>query len=103
MIMLILWLGFIIYLIVRNREKLRLLSDVQKIGVFITYCLTVFIASMSIYYGGRMITEGMHNPLFSCLIRLCVVILTMWCAGLALNYVLNKITNGMIDLTKLKR
>ena len=88
-------IGVVIYFLYKYREALAQLNKIQKIGVFISYMMTIFISAICIYYGGSFLTEHIQNEFLLLIIHIIVVIITLWVAIFILNRLLQKITKGV--------
>jgi hypothetical protein len=90
-------IGVVIYFLSKHREDLGKLNKIQKIGVFISYTMTIIISGICIHYGGSILTERFQNGFLIFIIQILVVIVTLWVAISLLNRVLQKITNGIFS------
>ena len=87
--------GVVIYFISKHSETLAKLNKIQKISVLISYIITTIIAGVCIYYGGALLTERFQNGFLILIIRITVVMITLWFAIFILNRILQKITKGI--------
>jgi|SRR5699024_9682169 len=86
----------IVYVVIKNREKLKELSTSQILGVGASYLLATILASLLIYYGGNWIAEQFSSLLFKYIAFIGVVLLSLCLCINLLNKVLQKITNGRL-------
>lgn len=91
----IMGIGVVIHFILKYGDILSKLNKRQKFGVFISYFFTILLAGICIYYGGAFLTEPFQNGFIKFLIRLTIVLVTLWLAISILNQVLHKITKGI--------
>lgn len=87
--------GVVIYFVSKQSEALAKLNKIQKIGVLISYIMTILIAGICIYYGSSFLTERFQNGFLILAIRFTIVIITLWLAIFTLNCLLQKITKGI--------
>ena len=85
-------IGVVIYFLYKYREALAKLNKIQKIGVFISYMMTIFISAICIYDGGSFLTEHIQNEFLLLIIQIIVVMIILWVAIFILNRLLQKIT-----------
>ncbi|MDQ0216650.1 NhaP-type Na+/H+ or K+/H+ antiporter [Oikeobacillus pervagus] len=88
-------IGVVIYFTNKYRDVLAKMTAIQKIGIFISYAITTLISAAFIYYGGRLLTAPFQNGLLIFIIRFAVVIVVLRPLIITLNWVLQKITNGI--------
>ncbi|TSI02552.1 hypothetical protein [Lysinibacillus sp. BW-2-10] len=89
------FVGVIIYFQIKDSKALANLNIMQRIGVLMSFLITTIIIECCIYYGTSFLTEHIQNGFLIWIIRVTVVIITLWLAVFILNYILQKITNGI--------
>ena len=90
-------IGVLVYFLSKHSEALAKLNKIQKIGVFISCMMTIFISAICVYYGGSFLTDGFQNEFLKLIIQLIVVMVTLWVAIFILNLILQKITKGILQ------
>lgn len=84
----------VIYFLSKHSESIAKLNKMQIIGVIISFILTTLIAGNCIYYGTSFLVVHFQNRILLFIIRVIVVITSLWLAVFALNYLLQRISKG---------
>lgn len=95
--MIIVFIGTIIYQVRKNKEKIAALSGRQMVGAAVAFILTVFVAFVSIYYGGNWLVSFLSNGILKTAIQFLIIIFVISLCTSLLNKMLKRITNGIID------
>lgn len=88
-------IGVVILFVSKHREALVKLNKIQKTGVLISFIMTTLIAGFCIYYGSSFLMERFQNGFLILIIRLAVLMITLWFAIFVLNRILQKVTKGI--------
>lgn len=91
----IVFVGVVLYFVIKYGEAFAKLNNIQRFGVVISFIMTTMITGFWIYYGSAFLVQHFQNGILIFIIRVIVVIFSLWLAVFTLNYILQKITKGI--------
>lgn len=91
----ILFLLFILFIINDNKEKLKELTNLQRVGIAITFIGVLAVVTSCIYYGGHWLAGHFNSTFISYAIFIIVVIISIYGGRWLLFTLINWISKGV--------
>lgn len=91
----IVFVGVVIYFVTKYGEAFAKLNNMQKFGVIFSFMMITMVTGFCVYYGSSFLVEHFQNGFLILIIRVTVVIVSLWLAIFMLNFILQKITKGI--------
>ncbi len=86
--------GALVAFLLEHRKAISELTAFQLAGCVFFYAITILLAFVILYFGGRMIAPFFSSNLVLMIVRILLVIITLWGCRMLLGSIVQRITGG---------